>query len=306
MKYDLDIFFAKIEELRKKHELKEAYDLCLQILKEDPGNSKAVKLLEKIENDVKEISIRKVQENIKKIEPLWQQRKYEELVTKYQTLYNLVPTYMPLQELLAKAENKLREKIEEQKEKFISDFEKNLKKMFDEDKYEELILKSSQTRAAYPSNKKIAEIGITMRTKVVKAELEKNKPLLESHNYSNIIKFLEKLKKVEPTYKKTDKLLEEYRKKGLNNLNDSQNEFVYRGLSHTETLLQLKKYDQAIETASEILSVDPKNKEAQALLRKAKKKSEKQIQKEVIAKAKEYKMELDTEYAKNKTNFIRI
>lgn len=298
--------FEKIDEFREEGKFREAYSVCLEILEADPENTKAIKLSKKIESEIREAGIKAIKENIKSLEPLWTQGKYEELTEAYRRLYELAPNYEPLLELMAKAEGKLREKLARQKEKFTENFEKELLKMLEEEKFQDLIIKSSQTEAAYPSNKKIKEVGRKMRVKVAEKELEKAKPLLESRNYSKIIEFLEKLKKIEPTYKEPEKLIIKYKRKGLTNLTDEQREFVYRGISHTKTLLQLKKYESAEELIGEVLQTDPENKKAKSLLKKAQRKAKRKIQKEVVEKMREAAKGLKKEYKENKKAFIRI
>ena len=97
-----------------------------------------------------------------------------------------------------------------------------------------------------------------------------------------------------------------YKKKGLSNLNDAQQEFVYRGLSHAETLLQLGKYEHAEEAAREVLSTDPGNAQAKSVLKEASKKAKRQIQKEIVVKIKKNFPALKEEYNRNKEGFVKI
>ena len=306
MEYDIDKLLEAAKKLRKQRKLKEAYNLCVEIIEVDSENRGAIGLLKDLEKEIRDLGILSVKENIKKLEPLWDKGNYVQLVKEYQKLYELVPNYEPLQELLAKAEIKLKEQAGEQKKLFIENFKTELLKMFEEGRHEDLILKTSQTQAAYPSNKQIAEIGRELRTMVVESELSKNKPLLKSHRYQDIIQFLERLKIIEPTYAKIGKLILKYKKKGLSNLNDAQQEFVYRGLSHAETLLQLGKYEHAEEAAREVLSTDPGNAQAKSVLKEASKKAKRQIQKEIVVKIKKNFPALKEEYNRNKEGFVKI
>lgn len=306
MEYDIDKLLEAAKKLRKQRKLKEAYNLCVEIIEVDSENREAIGLLKDLEKEIRDIGIFSVKENIKKLEPLWDKGNYVQLVKEYQKLYELVPNYEPLQGLLAKAEIKLKKQAGEQKKLFIENFKTELLKMFEEGRYEDLILKTSQTQAAYPSNKQIAGIGRELRTMVVESELSKNKPLLKSHRYQDVIQFLKRLKIIEPSYAKIEKLILEYKKKGLNNLNDAQQEFVYRGLSHAETLLQLGKYEYAEEAAREVLSTDPGNTQAKSILKEASKKAKKQIQKEIVVKIKNNFPALREEYNRNKEGFVKI
>jgi tetratricopeptide (TPR) repeat protein len=306
MSEDIDQIFAKIDEFRSLGEFKKAYSLCLDILEVDPENGKAVRLLKKLEKDIKGKTIEEIEESIKKLKPLWEKKAYRELVEKYHEFYEVIPDYEPLQKLMAKAESKLKEEALHQKEHFVDHFEEELKGMLERGEYKELILKASQTLAAYPSNKRIAEIGEEMRVKTIKKQLKENKALLKSHNYIEIIKFLERLNAIEPSYGKIPKLIKKYKSKGLTKLNDEQREFIYKGISNLETLMQLKKFEEAIEVANEILQVDQKNSQAINILEKAKEKEKAKIQKELQEKLKQSKETLKKEYKANKENFIKI
>ncbi|MBU1992328.1 MAG: hypothetical protein ABH856_00755 [Patescibacteria group bacterium] len=301
-----DQILGRIQMLIETGEHLKAYHLCVELLKVNPENGKAARIMNELEGKIQKQHIMEIKEQIRALDPLWEQGKYPELVQRIHDLYELAPNYGPIEELMIKAETKYKEQIEKQKRKFLEDYEAELEKLFDEDKYEDLVFKTAKTLAAYPSNERLKELGIKMRTKMVKAELEKNKPLLGSSDYVGIVKFLNKLKTIEPSYEKLDKLLIKYKKKGLTNLSDKQQEFVYRGLSHAETLLQLKKYEAAAIISAEVLEIDPLNKKAKAVYEEASRKADKQIQKETVQKIKDEYAQLKREYKADSELFIRV
>ncbi|MBT4456174.1 hypothetical protein HOC54_03460, partial [Candidatus Peregrinibacteria bacterium] len=134
----------------------------------------------------------------------------------------------------------------------------------------------------------------------------KKKELINSTKFEDIRGFIKDLKKIDET-SKTIKNLENYiSRRQMGNQVENIEEFVFASEDSLATLVKLKKFEEAIIVANEILKTNPDNKKVRKNLKKAKRKAFFKNQKEVARKIKLSLPKLKEEYKKNKSNFVRI
>jgi hypothetical protein len=107
----LDEAIKTIKQLMKEEKWLEAHRACLEVLRFDPENLKIIHLKMKIEEKVKKINKNAIKNDIKKLQPLWPQHKYEELLMNLKKLEPYLPDYPALKPLILKATKKYEEQL---------------------------------------------------------------------------------------------------------------------------------------------------------------------------------------------------
>jgi len=304
-----DFLNEKIQEVNnfiKEGDLRKAHLACQEILEVDPENSKASRLIRKIEEQIRANNIKAVKKDIKNLEPLWKEQKYGELIEKYQKLLTYVPGYKPLEKLILKADKKFRAAAALSKKEFITNAKTTLQEFFNQKKYQEVIKQSQKIGVVYPEDSELQNLMRKFRIKVIDIQLADKKIFLASENYEKIIKYLYDLLKVEPTHKKLQTLIDKYKSRRASQQVSERRDYFFRGSENLKTLYQLKKYDKVIEGAQEMLTVDKKNTFAKSMLRKASRKLKRQIYRELHIRMKQARRLLRDEYQADKSKFIRL
>ena len=93
LKTIIDQYLAHAEAAYQSENFQEAYKLCLKMMEWDPENADVLELKEKVENAVGNYNIHLIDKEIQRLEPLWKEKKYREIVVILQQLYQKHPNY---------------------------------------------------------------------------------------------------------------------------------------------------------------------------------------------------------------------
>ena len=296
----------QVETLIKEGDLKQAYSICNKLLLNFPESGKLKKLQKKIEKIVYEQNLKSVKNDMKTLKPLWKEKNYKELVEKLKVLKQYVPGYKPVEKDLFKAKKLYREQIIKEQKGALNDYIKNIEKLINEGKYHDAIVECRKFLNKIPEHEKVMLLDQKARDLYVVEQLKKNKFLLNSKRFKEIEIFLKELQKINPKSGKIKSLLDKASKRETVAIEYEKKDFSFQSMEHIEVLMQKHKWEKAIEALIELLKVTPQNLKALELLDKARKKFDKQLTKEVIAKTKELQKKFKTQKERNPKEFIRL
>lgn len=296
----------KIKQLIAEEKWLDAHRACIEILRFDPDNIKIIRLKNVIEKNVKKINVRAIKQDLKKLQPLWDQKKYEELLEHLKDLEPYIADYPPLKKFILKAQAAYKKSIEKEQKAYVEKELEKIKKLIEQKKYQEAIRNAEKLRIQKFNEDEVKAWIKKIREYWVENDLKQHETLLNSDKYEDIQIFLQKLKKIDPSNDKLDKMINDAKKKAKNLQIERKRDFIFIGLEKTRTMIQLKKFSKAVEAAREILNIDPDNVSAKRLFAKASRKEAKQIDKDVISLMKRNNKELKKQYKTDKKNFIRL
>lgn len=286
---------------------KEAYEKCQELLAMDPTLTDISDLKKKIENEIVKTNKNVINEHIKKLDPLWKEDKYEDILKELKRLELLDPNSMEIKKLYAKAQSLYLKKMNSLKDKFIIEEDKKIKELFDKGGDEQqLIDEFFYLEKRNPGNKDVLKLTEKYRWLLIDKKIKSKKELLNSEKFDDIKNFLDQLKKIDKNHPKIKELENGIKKRTLESRIDAKKEFIYKSETNLDTLLKLKKYDKAIQVAEELLNIDKEDKQAKKILQIAKAKLFNQTNKETIKIIKDAIPKLKEDYKSNKKSFIKL
>lgn len=295
----------KIHSLLSEKRLKESYNLCKSVLEQNPGNRVFEKLKKRIEEAIVHENEKLIERKLKEVKKLWKEEKYADILTILKELLRIDPENRKLKKEYDKVQKAYLKKTEELKSQFKERQSERLNKILDDfpDRLPNELITLEMNN---PGNKTVQDLAKQFREKLISKKLNEKKELLKSDKYDVIQNFLEDLKKIEKENPMIKKMEKEVDRRKRDTMLEEKGEFVYGGSKHLDTLMKLKKYDKALQVAKEILAVDPNNKAANKILKKAERKLYSQTKNMSVDKILSEKENLKKEYQDNKENFIKI
>jgi tetratricopeptide (TPR) repeat protein len=283
-----------------------AYHICNDMLRRDPDNRVFSKLKLQIENTVKSNNIKAIKAEIKKLEPLLTEKKFEEYLLKISSLQNYQNDFPEIGRIILKAKRLMDEDILQKKENLYSEEIGKIKAMGEINNFFEVNQKLEQLSKLGIHQKEINETMYSVREKWAKQEIKKNSALINSQKFEETIIFLLKLRKICPEYKKIQNLIDKTKSAYQLYKIDNKKDFIFKTLEEIKTLYITKKYEKAIILCERILEIDPKNLQALEYLRKASEKDERlssrEVEKQIFSKYDSFHETADFQ----QKNYIRI
>lgn len=296
----------RIKNLIQSEKWREAHRACLEILRYDPENLQIIRLKNKIEKAVQRVNKRAIKEDIQKLQPLWKEKNFDKLLAHLKELRPYRSQHKTLDKFITKVDKAYAKAYaEDQKEYFDAEME-GIQKLLSEKKYQEAILAAQKLRITRYHEKDVKKLILKIKNEWIAHEIGSNKKLLESDKYEDALLKAQQIKKIDPESEKIKNLIKSTKSKYQRHKVVEQRDFIYKGLEKTRTLMQLKKFDKALQAASEILEVDPENKKAQYMFGVAKRKALKSDNKALRKQMKKAKKQMKEEYKKDKSKFIKI
>lgn len=284
---------------------KEAYISCKKFLEKFPDESRFIKLKEEIEHDVDEENQTVIEKKLNEIKPLWKQEKYIEILKQLRELLKIAPSSKKIQELMAEAQESYKKEINKLTEDFEKKESERLNELMEKDE-KRLIDEMFLLEKSNPGNKSVLALTKKYRDKLIDKKIHEKEYLIYSDKFDDIANLISQLKKIDDKNAQIDHLEKLIKTRKLGEQVDDKNEFVYKGEQYLITLMKLKKYDKALQVASEIMAVDKSNKNIPKIYEKAEKGFYKQTRKDVINIIIQNQPQLHEEYSKNKDKFIKI
>lgn len=296
----------KIKTLMKQEKWLEAHRACLEILRFDPENLKVIRLKSRIEKIVKKLNVKALKDDLQSIQPLWQEKKFDELMAHLKELEPYKNEYPPLKKFIKKVQGAYRETMREQQEKFYEGELKRIEQLRREHQYQEAVRSAQKLRILKLHENEVKKVLRQIKNEWVEYELEQNKTLLESEKYEDALLKLQQIKKIDPKSLKIQGLLKNIKAKYQSHRVMEKRDFIYKGIEKTRTLMQLKKFDKAVQAVQEILDIDPNNTKAQSLFMKAKRKFARSMENELSVQMKKARKEMKEQFQKNKEKYIKL
>jgi tetratricopeptide (TPR) repeat protein len=296
----------KIKYLIKRNNLKEAYNLCNKLLINFPENWTLQKLQKKIEKIVFKQNLKAVKNDLKKLKPLWEEKKYPQLINELKKLKNYVPGYMPLEKQIEKATNcYIKYQIQEQK-KLLKNHIESIQKYISNKEYEKAISLCKKILLKIPNHRKILELLQKSRALLIDKKIHENENLLNGNDFEKIKDFLESLLKIDPNSLKLKKMLKKASKRENLSLELAKKDYTFKSFEHIKILYQKKKYDKTIKALNELLAFEPNNEQFLSFLEKAKKALNKQVDQEVVKEVIFLQKKFNEQRKNNPQNFIKV
>ncbi len=294
-----------IQNLLAEKKFKDAYELCDKAIEKYPEEKELRKLKTFIEDKIREGNLKYIEAELQKLDSLWEKNAYPEILRKLFSLLELDKTNEKLKRLYKKAEDAYKDEIDNFQKKYVKSESEKLDKLFkeDENKLIETLLELEKNNRG---NTVINTLVKDYKNKVIKRKIEEKQDLIFSDKYEDIQNFVIQLKKIDGDNPEISKLEHSINSRKLGNQIDNKNEFIFEGQGNLNTLMKLKKYDKAIQVASEILQMDPKNAFASKVLEQAKRKFYGQTKNASIDVIKKDSGKLKEEYSKNPSQFVKL
>jgi len=295
----------RIEAMLSANKDKDAYDLCLQVLKKLPDNKDFNKLRDVIEEKIEKGNKILIDKKIAELKPLVSEKRYEEIlrelnpfVKTYQTS-KLVNFYRDIYSLYAK-------QIEVNQKDKLAELEMKSDNLINTEQEEGLLQELYKLEKNNIGNYKIQELVKKIKTKIIKRKIKEKSDLIYSDKYNAIANFIESLKRIDDHSDDVAKMEKEVRGRVEGKQQENKNEFIFNGKNYLQTLMHLKKFDKAVKVAQELLEVDENDKFVKSVLKKAESKMFSQTRDSSIVSIEESKEYLKREYSKEKDKFVKI
>ncbi len=261
-----------IESLISENKFRDAHKLTAQALTKFPDERVFLKLKRKIEKLVEKGNSKYIGEQIAEAKELWRQESYIEMIEKLQKLLKVSPNNKKITKLIFKAQKKYKNKIEKIQSEFDKNQNKRLTELFKKEPAK-LLDELFQLEKNNPGNRQVRKLTEKYRTQLIKQKIEKKEDLLYSDKYDAINNFIYQLRKIDKTNPEINKLENQIKLRQHGAQIEEKNEYIYKGGNHITTLLKLKKYNEAIKAAEELLALKKNNKRVRKLLAKAENKA---------------------------------
>lgn len=298
--------FNKIIILMQQDKWLEAHRACVELLRFDPENIKAIRLKYKIEKNVKKINQNAIKNDLKALKQFWKEQDYTNLLFNLKKLEPYINDYPPLKKIFAKAQNLYNRQLEQKQHSFYQDQLSAIRRSVENKKFKEAFEAAESLKKLNIFNDQTAKVIININHDWIEYELEQNKTLCNSDKFEDILLFYQKLLKIDPKSEKLKKLMASTKDRYAEYKIAEKREFIYTSLEKIRTLYQLNKFDRVMDACGEVLEIDPKNKEVLHFYKSAKRKAANSIDKEVIQQIKNSQQQLKSDYQKDKTDYLKI
>lgn len=295
----------KINSLVNDRKFKEAFSLCKESILQYPDETRFIKIRERIEKAVEEENERIIKDKIEAIKPLWKEEKYIEILGILKNLLAASPNNSKLKNLYLDAEQSYKKQFEKLNEKFIKEQHKRLDGILETNPNqltEELYILAKENQG----NQNVKNLVEEYEEKLIDKKINEKKELINSNKYDVIENFLDELRKINKFSNKIKEVESQIKARKLEGEIVQTKEFVYGGEKYLDTLVKLKKFDKAMQAASEILKVDPQNAAAKEVFINSEKKYKEQLKYLAADSINKNFESLKAEYEKDKTKFIKI
>ncbi len=295
----------KVKRLITDKRYREAHNLCISILDENPGHKVFEKLKKRIEETVAGENEKLINEKLKTVKALYKEEKYAEALKLLKELLRINPNNKHSKKEYERVQKAYVEKVEQQKKEFISRQTNRFNEILN--KHPDLLLEELVSlEMNNPGSKLVRDLTDQFRAKLIRKKINEKGELLKSKKFDAIENFIKELGEIDKKNPLVLKLAEEIAKRRRQTASAQKSEFVYGGSKHLDTLMKLKKYDKAIQVAKEILAVNKSNKMAFRTMKKAKRKLYAQTRNLSIKDINDKRAELKKEYKANKEEFVKI
>ena len=283
---ELNKGIRQVQSLITANRYQEAYNCVNKLLLNFPDNGKIYKLKSKIEKIVYEHNLITVNKEIKELNPLWKEKRYEELVKRLTNITLYVPGYTKAEKDLYKAQKLYRNQIVQQQKDTLANYIRTIEKAIAEEDFQKAISLCQEVLRKIPQHEKCGMLLAKAKNQLIDKMIRENGVLLKSDKFEEIEKFLNDLLKICPESIRVNNLLNKVSNREKITVEYAKKDFVYSAYEQIFILYQKGKFDKTIDALRELLEVEPDDLKALELLKKAEKKFSSQLNREVKSKIK--------------------
>jgi len=286
--------------------LGDAFEECTKILDKSPGNPLFVNLKRTIEAKMFELNKEKIKAGVQEAEKLFKEKNTVGALQKIRELLTLAPNDSSLIRLHGKFQERYKEEADKSEKQFIHTKEEVLKKLLDTDSYSILLQEIDELESSYMGNKDVMSLAARTREALIQKEIANKKDLLSSGKFEEIFDFIDDLKNIKKDSKALLDLEAIMKKHQAGSAMRTIGDFVYSGVNDLDTLMKLKKYNEAVQVSEELLEVNPGDEKIRTIYKNAKRKAFAMSKNEAVAVIEKSLPALKEEYKTNKDNFVTL
>jgi len=271
----------KVQELMKTQEWSQAYKICLEILRADPGNKKFFEYKLKIEKEVKNSNHKAIVHDLERIEPLYNEQKYEEYLSELRKLQAYSKDFPEISEKIIKGQKALEKYLQKSQGEYLNELLRQINQLRKDKKYQEALDICEKIKNLKGIEYNTEKLSKDIKHELSENEIQEHQSLLNTTKYEDIILFLIQSLNKDPSNSNLKRLLAQKKHEYLLFKIDTKKDYIYKTLEEIKTLYLMKKYDKMIELSENILQINPNDKSALSYKNKAKKKLQKRIDTEI-------------------------
>jgi len=284
MNQNNEVTLKQIKQIAKQGEVIKAYQLLKDYIQRNHNDIKAINFYKKLKQKVYEINLKKVKEGIKKVDFMWEQERYADLLKVYLELRQYAPQYKKLQKLIEKAYKKHQHKITKQEDSATAKIINTVDGYMKSKKFNNALALLEKSIQTDPQNPLLRKLYLETKRKIIDSKLKANARMLERASIPESYDFVKKLYELEPTYFKIQKLLSKYHAKLKDYYKNQKHIFEKDAKRQIRVLYNTKEYQKAFRATRELLKVNPKSRYAKHYLEKISKKIDEQNFKQAYKK----------------------
>ena len=295
----------RIRLLMSEKKFKEAFESAQELVTKHPDDKEFLALIQEVKEGAAKENNKLVEQKIKEVKPLIKENKYSEALVILKKLFSIAPNNPTLIKFYSKTQAQYQDYSKEIAEKFKVEKRASYDKLLAEDE-DKLLFELFNLEKNSSGNQNVLSLTKEYRDKIIKKKLELKKDLIYTDKFDDIQNLISQLQKIDPTNPEVVELEKTINFRLHGSQIDNKKEFVYRSSKYLVTLMQLKKYEEAIKVALEILDVNHKDELVLKILEKAENKFFTQSRKLAIESVKSKQAALKADYEKNKETFVKI
>lgn len=295
---------AKI--LIKNRNYSKAIELIVELLETEPNQKMCIKLLFEVKRKWNKEKKRIVKESLRRIEPLWKQKKYNDLLRIYRSLNEFYPDYRKTEKGLEKLKTIFNKRRQIEEKKFLQKGWTKISELWKEKNYKDTIKACNEYLEIDPSDVRVIKIDSKARKKYIDKKLEMGKNLLERKDYRNLLNLYEKLLRIFPEYSKLHKLIFKCKIFMAKEAEKRKNAHVNLEIGKINQMYKKGYYNDAIQKYQELMQINPQNRQIKKIFEKIAKAEKKIIEKTLIDQMINASRQMKKDYLVNKEKYIKI
>jgi len=255
--------FQDIVNLYKAGKVNDAYNNLNNYLVYNSQDSKPINLLSQIKEDILKSNLKKIDEAIERVEWLWKEKKYNELLNAYLEIKKFAPDYEKLEQLIKKAYNAYTKQLENQNEEQFLRIKQIVTTNLQNKEYKQAIEFLEKTIASSKDpDPAYKQLVIDVKRTIIDEKLKTNAKYLKSSEIPKVYEFLKNLYDFEPSFPKIQKMLIEQHKKLDQYYKNKKFVFEKDSERQIKILFNTKEFEKCIQTCDELLRTTFFNKTA--------------------------------------------
>ncbi len=246
--------FENITNIYKTGRINDAYNALNNYLIYNTQDNNAINLLNKIKREILSNNLKKIDEAIMRVEHLWKEKKYKELLNAYLEIKKFAPDYEKLEQLNKKAYNLYTKQLEKENEDQFLNIKQTVITNIQNKQYKQALEFLEHTiSASKDPNPAFKQLVTEVKRTIIDDKLKSNSKYLNSSDIPKIFEFLKNLYDFDPTYPKIQKLLVDSQKKLIDYYKNKKVVFEKDSERQIKILFNTNEYKKCLQSCNELL-----------------------------------------------------